>query len=813
MIPARTSVGLACLLLVACALPAAAAPVNATHLFTVTGSPALDTPRGVAYDADGLLYVASSTDRGGAAGYRIHVFAANGSQVHVLDSSLFDNGELTDPFGLAAYDTKLYVADRGSDRIAVYENLSGTYNYTESLGANGDAPGEFIYPEDVYVDDEGTIYVADTWNHRIQVFDANHSLRLVIGDETLNASDRLAEGQFDFPGSAVADYTGRIFVADSGQTTLSGHNRIQVFHANGTFDSSFGEKGSQPSQFLVPQGLAVDDDGRLYVADTGNNRVKVYNPDLQLNYTFGTGGTGNYSFNQPWDVAYDSFAERLAVADSENNRVLVYAFTYPPLPELTIDDTRISFNDSTPKEFRTVNVTVQVDNFGLENVSGVAATCTIDDEPVASFTVSPGANSSANASFSWVALGVGSHTVSCHADPDDAVSELNERNNNASTAVTVVELSPDKIYSQVGNARGVYAGYLDDAVWVSDYDGDRIRKFSYAGPLSATIGVGVLDRPVGLARDTEGRLYVASRGNDSLVVFSPANSYLSSTTGQNQSNLFIPHDVAVPLSDSVYVADSGNSRVEVFSSYPAFAYQQTLLASFDFPYGLAVSSDGSLYVSDRFGDTITHLSASGEVLAVIGGSGSAQGLFDEPRGIALDLEDRLYVADGGNDRIQIFNRDGTYNYSFDGQGNVSDPWDIAVDAHGNVFVATGSNVQRYYIYAQTPPDISLISPGRNHCLARSAVTFSYAVSYYDLPANCTLWVNGVESTTQTVSNVSTQTVTVYGFSNGWHRWNVTCQSPLRGAIGSDERRFQVCSGCQCANFYGGWNLLSTNLVP
>ncbi len=804
---------LSLLLILTLALPATVhASVNAIHLHTLTGSPVLDEPRGVSYDADGLLYVTSSTDRGGEGGYRIHVFAENGSQVYVLDSSLYDDGELTDPFGLAASGNRLYVADRGGDRIAIFENTGGTYNYSESLGEHGDDNGKFIYPEDVHVDASG-VYVADTWNHRIQVFDVDHSLRLVIGDEALNASDRLADGQFYHPGSVVADYTGRIFVADSGEVEEPGHNRIQVFNADGAFQHAFGEPGSGPLHFSLPQGVTVDDDGRLYIADTGNNRVKIYNPDLQLNYSFGSGGTGTYSFNQPWDVAYDPARDRLAVADSENDRVLVYALSYPALPELTIGAANVFFNDSTPVEFKTVNVTAQVDNIGYQAVSGIAVTCAVDDETAATFTLDLPANSSVNVSFAWLALGIGAHTVTCAVDTGDAAAELNELNNNASANLTVTELLPDKIYPSVGNARGVYPSVLEDRVWVSDYDGGLVRRFTYAGSLSATIGAGILERPVGLARDTSDRLYVASRGNNSFVVLDTDNALLVSNTGRNASPLYLPHDVAVSRSDAVYVADSGNGRFEVFAAYPGFSHLQTLTASFAFPYSIAHQSDGSYYVSDRFADTVTSFSSAGVIQNVLGGTGSGAGLFDNPRGIAVDLEGRLYVADGENDRIQIFNSDGTHNYSFTGRGNITDPWDVAVDDRGNVFVATGANVQRYFVYAQDPAGITLASPAQNSCIASGTVPFSYSVSYPDLPANCTLWVNGVESDSRAVSNVSTQTVTVYGFPDGWHRWNVTCTSPLRGTIGSDERRFQVCGGCQCANLFGGWNLLSVSLRP
>src|SRR5262245_12417006 len=82
-----------------------------------------------------------------------------------------------------------------------------------------------------------------------------------------------AKGQFASPRAAAVSATNRIYIADTG------NHRIQVFLSDGTSVACWGKRGSGPSEFLFPSGIAVGADGDVFVSDTGNDRIQVFDPD------------------------------------------------------------------------------------------------------------------------------------------------------------------------------------------------------------------------------------------------------------------------------------------------------------------------------------------------------------------------------------------------------------------------------------------------------------------------------------------------------------------------------------------------------
>jgi uncharacterized protein (TIGR03663 family) len=168
-----------------------------------------------------------------------------------------------------APDGSLYVADTGNNRIV---HLSAQGVVLETWGSfadiqQGEAPGgTFNEPWGVAVAPDGSVYVADTWNHRIQHFAADGRFLGMFGlfgqAETPDA--------FWGPRDVAVDPQGRIFVADTG------NKRIAIFDSRGASEGSFGSGGYGPGQFSEPVGLAVAEDGTVYVADTWNMRIQGF---------------------------------------------------------------------------------------------------------------------------------------------------------------------------------------------------------------------------------------------------------------------------------------------------------------------------------------------------------------------------------------------------------------------------------------------------------------------------------------------------------------------------------------------------------
>ncbi len=183
------------------------------------------------------------------------------------------------PRGIAlAPDGTLYVTDTETHEVV---HLSPDGQVLHRWGAFADIatgaapPGTFNQPWGVAVGPDGSIYVADTWNHRIQKFTAEGQFLTMWGvfgqAETPDA--------FWGPRDVAVDSQGRVFVSDTG------NKRIVVFDSQGVFITQFGSAGLDIGQFDEPVGLALDSVGNVYVADTWNQRMQVFEETIPDTFT------------------------------------------------------------------------------------------------------------------------------------------------------------------------------------------------------------------------------------------------------------------------------------------------------------------------------------------------------------------------------------------------------------------------------------------------------------------------------------------------------------------------------------------------
>jgi len=150
-----------------------------------------------------------------------------------------------------------------------------------TIGRQGGGDGEFSDPQGVALDAAGNIYVADTGNARVQVFDPQGSFLMTISDE-----------RFTGPRHVALDDAGRIYVTDSSE-------RVHVFNGRGDPLQSFGQPGSLPTQFSGIADLAVDAAGELYVVDGGNGRGEKFCLLSGLLFTFGDEGEQEELLSHP----------------------------------------------------------------------------------------------------------------------------------------------------------------------------------------------------------------------------------------------------------------------------------------------------------------------------------------------------------------------------------------------------------------------------------------------------------------------------------------------------------------------------------
>ncbi len=230
-------------------------------------------------------------------------------------------GDFFQPRDLAvAPGGEIYVADTGNHRIEKFSpegELITTWGGFADASL-GDAPGgTFNEPWGVAVGPTGDVYVADTWNHRIQWFSPQGEFKGMIGAEGLG------EGVDAFwgPRDVAVDGQGRIFVADTG------NKRIKVYGPDGTYLTQFGGAGYLPGMLDEPVGLAIDPSGRIYVADTWNRRIQVFEDlgqnDFQPVLTWNVDAWFGQSLeNKPYLAA--STQDRICSSDPEGLRVLCF---------------------------------------------------------------------------------------------------------------------------------------------------------------------------------------------------------------------------------------------------------------------------------------------------------------------------------------------------------------------------------------------------------------------------------------------------------------------------------------------------------
>ncbi|WP_027004664.1 NHL repeat-containing protein [Conexibacter woesei] len=552
------------------------------------GGGVLRFPQAVAVGPDGNVYV---TDQGS---HLVQKFTPAGQWLMDIGSAGTRPGELSAIGAIAVTgDNQVVVADGGSNRVVRFSGDSG--GLIGSWGGPGNDLGKFHFGAGGGNDaaaggglaaSGSTLYIVDTGNDRVVRFQADggggseivppgtlqnprgvavRGTRMLVADDqhhrvaafdtgghllaSIGAGQGAGPGQLNFPYGVAIDAQGRVFVADDMNQRIVRYSTPATKYQ---YKARWGSYGTGPGQLAYPRGAATNTSGELFVANTGNDRIDVFDASGTLKRSFGTSGRASGQFDAPLGAAADSSGIR-AVTDSVNGRVQLL-------------------------------------------------------------------------------------------NPDNSIATTWGSPNPGPTIL------PDPVAVAFDNAGNGY---------VLDQRRSRIVVFDRASAQtprsigSEGSGPGQLQSPTALSIDIGGNIAVADYGNARIARFSTSGQYLGSFPTEAG-----PRGVAVaPDGSRIWVAEADN-HIRVYDptgmELADYGGTGSKVGKFNAPAQIALDAGGNLWVADRGNNRIQELGPNGERLGAFGTRGTGDGSFIHPTGVSVDCNNKLTVTDTENNRVSTF---------------------------------------------------------------------------------------------------------------------------------------------------------------
>ncbi len=558
------------------------------------------------------------------------------------------NGTLRFPQAVAVGpDGSVYVSDQSSHLVQVF-NPQG--QFVRQFGTPGTKPGQLTAVSSITVTPGNLLALTDGGTNRVVLFKA--ATGEMIGHVGGSGS---GVGQFRFgagggndqpAGGAITNYKGYLYVSDSG------NDRVQRIDTTGENPTVLIDSGS----LAHPRGLAVRQ-GRLIVADDQNHRLAIFDLSGKFIRSVGAGkgaGPGQLSF--PFGVAVDS-AGATFVADDMNQRIVRFGAA----PDFKYRARWGSYGTGPgqlayPRALATnAKRELFVTNTGNDRIDVFSGRGTL----LRSFGTSGRAPGQFN--------------------------------------------TPGGVAVDASGIRAV-ADTINGRVQLLNPDGSVASIWGSPNP-----GPTILRRPIDVAFDEAGNGFVLDQRRGRIFAFSRAtalNTTSFGTIGTGPGQLLDPSAITRTADGTLWVADTGNSRVARFSSSGSYGGS---FPTGDPPRGIATSPDGTTVYVTTTRNRVEYYDTSGKLLGRFGfGPGSRLGQLNAPADLTIDAAGTLWIADRGNSRVVHFGptgqRLGTFGSRGSGDGAVfSGPTDVAVDCRGTLTVTdTRNNVVRYFQLASPP---------------------------------------------------------------------------------------------------------------
>ncbi len=264
----------------------------------------LVTPYGVGVDSKGRVYIADEKVRA------VFIYTPESQQVELIKNGVQANFKLISGLAVDDADT-LYVSDSELKHVLVF-NKDHKPIATISSG--------MVRPAGLALDNENRfLYVADSERDQVLVYDADTFKFLRAIGKPSGKHDLTEPGSFSRPTNVAVDKDGNLYVADTF------NNRIEIFDADGEFIRAFGKAGDGPGYFARPKGVAVDSDGHIWVADAVQDRVQVFTPEGHLLIYIGGHGLLPGEFSMLAGLTFDN-QNRLYTTEQYPGRLQIFRY-------------------------------------------------------------------------------------------------------------------------------------------------------------------------------------------------------------------------------------------------------------------------------------------------------------------------------------------------------------------------------------------------------------------------------------------------------------------------------------------------------
>jgi uncharacterized protein (TIGR03437 family) len=653
-------------------------------------------PNNMAVDAQGNVYIAASglsmVLKVAAGTGVISVFAGNGLTSGGGDGGLAVGASLSYPAGLA-FDSSgnLYIVDvfnsnvRKVDTNGIISTVAGDGGQGGFSGDGGLATQALLAnPQGVAVDKSGNLYIVDRGNQRIRMVNASSGIiSTIAGSSTTGYSGDggpAAQATFNLPSSIAIDASGNLYIADTNNWAIrriSTSGIITTVAGNGQYGYGGDNGQATKAKLAGPTGVAVDASGNLYIADSGNERIRYVNSSGVIATIAGTGvagfsGDGSAAtaarFSNPVAVALDA-SGNVYVADLDNNRIRRFALGGTVT---TFAGTTNSVGDGGPStEARVEPWAVAVDSAGNLYIADRSEQRVRKVTPAGTIATVAGTGQTGYGGDN------GPATAAVLSTPNDVAVDrsgnlyIADAGNNR---IRRVDAATGTITTFAGTGGCCYAGTGTGG------DGGLATAATLYYPVSVAVDASgnvyftdlvqtkTSPAPVAIRRvTTDGMIHTWAGGGTKVGFSGDGGPPLSAQFGSSIENIRTGPD------GSLYIADTNNNRVRKVD--PAGATINTVAgnaqtsasgnggpatsAGLDPPWSVVVDAAGNFYIGAN--GTVREVTANGTIGPYAGNGGWGFSGDGGPAtaasvagvsGLALDSGNNLYIADSGNRRVR-----------------------------------------------------------------------------------------------------------------------------------------------------------------